>query len=223
MKLGEERKEKVKLENKLKENVEKTDDSPILVKSPQSTSDSIMTRNNHSVFLKTSKPSSTPVSMLGLTPLKSAPHTPAQIPCSLVIRSSSTPSKISSSTTSSNRPATAACCSPRTPPGPPPRCKDSTSTPVGLSTDTLTLPSKVLKQTENDLKEAQSEVNDEEIVDISEEEPGNTEELIDREILAELDAISRKAYEEDTYSDVDADIENYPEYYWQMDYEDEDG
>ena len=44
----------------------------------------------------------------------------------------------------------------------------------------------MLKQTENYIKEAQSEVNKEKIEDISEEEPDNAEDLIDRELLAEL-------------------------------------
>ena len=61
-------------------------------------------------------------------------------------------------------------------------------------------------------------MNDEEILDISEDEIDYAEDMIDRELLEELDAISRKAYDEDTYSDVGPD--SYPEYYWQMEYED---
>ena len=119
---------------------------------------------------------------------------------------------------SSNRPAQAACCSPKTPPGSPPTCKDSrTSTP--LASDRPPKPLKAVEQTESELKE----VDDEKIVDISEDQPDNAEDLIDSELLAELDAIAQKAYDEDTYSDVDAEIENYPDYYWQMEYEDEDG
>ena len=45
-------------------------------------------------------------------------------------------------------------------------------------------------------------------------------EFIDRELLEELDALSRKAYEEDTYSDVD--VENLPDYYWEYETEAED-
>ena len=74
---------------------------------------------------------------------------------------------------------------------------------------------KVVEQTGIDLKEAQSEVDDQKIVDISEDEPDNARDVIDRDLLAELDAIARKAYEEETYNDVDAEIEKYPDYYWQ--------
>ena len=77
-----------------------------------------------------------------------------------------------------------------------------------------------LKQTENDVKVAKNEVDDEEILDISDDETDDAEDMIDRELLAELDAIARKAYDEDTYSDVDP--ESYPDYYWQMEYEDEE-
>ena len=61
-------------------------------------------------------------------------------------------------------------------------------------------------------------MNDEEIVDIFEDETDNAEQIIDRELLEELDAIARKAYDEDTYSDVDP--ESYPDYCWQMEHED---
>ena len=61
-------------------------------------------------------------------------------------------------------------------------------------------------------------MNDEEILDISEDEIDYAEDMIDRDLLEELDAISRKAYDEDTYSD----IEKYPDSYWEMEYETED-
>ena len=94
---------------------------------------------------------------------------------------------------------------------------------MSLATQPPPQPFRALKQSESeDVKEAQSGVDDEEIIDISEDEIDNAEDLIDRALLEELDAIAQKAYDEDTYSDVDAEIDNYPDYYWQMEYEDED-
>ena len=84
-------------------------------------------------------------------------------------------------------------CSPFTPTGTPPLC--------------------VPKQTQSD------DIRDE-ILDISADDIDNVEEFIDSELLEEQDALSRKAYEEDTYSDVD--VENLPDYYWEMEYETED-
>ena len=71
------------------------------------------------------------------------------------------------------------------------------------------------------MKETESEVNTikDEITNISADDTDSDEEFIDRELLAELDAIALKAYKEDTYSDVD--VENIPDYYWE--YESEDG
>ena len=62
------------------------------------------------------------------------------------------------------------------------------------------------------MKETKIEVNEfeEEIINISADVIDNDEEFIDRELLEELDAIAQKAYEEDTYSDVD--VENIPDY-----------
>ena len=94
-------------------------------------------------------------------------------------------------------------CSPHTPPGTPPLLR-------------------ALKQTQIDgMKETESEVNtiEDEITNISADDRNSDEEFIARELLAELDAIALKAYEEDTYSDVD--VENIPDYYWE--YESEDG
>ena len=71
------------------------------------------------------------------------------------------------------------------------------------------------------MKETESEVNtiEDEITNISADDIDSDEEFIDRELLADLDAKALKAYEEDTYSDVD--VENIPDYYWE--YESEDG
>ena len=94
----------------------------------------------------------------------------------------------------------------------------SASPAIGLSPNTLSGPPPVpaLNQTQNDdAEKAQSEVNNDEIIDISENE---TEDFIDRDLLEELDAIAQKAYDEDTYSDV----EKYPDSYWEMEYETED-
>ena len=201
--LGEVTKENIKL----KEILEKTEEHHFSTDSKHVTSARTFIKSSS---LINSKPSSMTSSMLGLTPLRSVPPAPGQIHCSWVKSSSSPPSIISSSTISSNRPA-AACCSPRTPPGTPPTCKESTSPPTALATNPQ---SQHLKQPESDVKET----NDEEILDISEDEIDYAEDMIDRELLEELDAISRKAYDEDTYSDVDPD--SYPEYYWQMEYED---
>ena len=211
--LGEVTKENIKLKERSEQTLETNiEEHHFSIKSPQITSNSSLINNINSSSLITSKPS--PLSMLGLNPLMSAPPVPGQ-------SSSSTASVLSSATSSSNRPALAACCSPRTPPGTPPTCRDSTSTPTPIATHTPPQPLKTLKHTESNFKEAQSEVNDMEILDISEDETDNAEDMIDRELLEELDAIARKAYDEDTYSDVDP--ESYPDYYWQMEYEDEDG
>ena len=98
--------------------------------------------------------------------------------------------------------APAVSCSPHTPPG---------TAPLQPA----------LKQTQIDDKETESEVNkfEDEIINISADDIDSDEEFIDRELLAELDAIALKAYEEDTYSDVD--VENIPNYFWE--YESEDG
>ena len=93
-------------------------------------------------------------------------------------------------------------CSPHTPPGTPPLLR-------------------ALKQPQSeDMKETKIEVNEfeEEIINISADLIDNDEEFIDRELLEELDAIAQKAYEEDTYSDVD--VENIPDYYWEYESED---
>ena len=90
---------------------------------------------------------------------------------------------------------------------------------LSYSPHTPTGPPPYLKETQSDdIKETKSEVD--EIIDISADDTDNVEELIDRELLAELDAIAQKAYEEDTYSDVD--YENLPDHYWEMEYENEE-
>ena len=111
------------------------------------------------------------------------------------------------------QPVQTVCTSTRTLPqplttqAPPPALSCSPCTPTG------TPPLRVPKQTQID------DIRDE-IVDISADDIDNVEEFIDRELLEELDALNRKAYEEDTYSDVD--VENLPDYYWEMEYETED-
>ena len=138
--------------------------SPLITKSPvftsQATSSRIslgsLTPSISSVLSTDSKPP--PTSLLATPP--STPATPSEItsPPSRPL-SPTTSSKVSAD--SSNRPAQTASCSPRTPPGSPPTCKDSRiSTPTCLATDTLPKPLKVVEQTEIDLKEAQSEVDD---------------------------------------------------------------
>ena len=140
------------------------------------------------------------------TPLFSSPTPPVQPVC----RSTRTPLPplAIQGISRSSPPPSQSNLSPKIPlgtPAPPPALSYSPHTPTG------TPPLRYLKEEDN---------FEDEIIDISADDTDNVEELIDRELLAELDAIAQKAYEEDTYSDVD--YENLPDHYWEMEYENEE-